>query len=103
MREEEIYRKALEKWGVPHQMMVLCEEYGELIQAISKALRWGEEHPGHALPERMKDDIAHETADCYLMLGQMTTAFGISESELEHWHNAQISKLKGYLYKEDAR
>ena len=51
----------------------------------------------------MKDDIAHETADCYLMLGQMTTAFGISERELEHWHNAQISKLKGYLYKEDAR
>lgn len=39
MTKEEIYKQALEKWGVNSQIEMAVEECSELIQAIQKVKR----------------------------------------------------------------
>lgn len=63
---EEIYEKALEKWGHGLQLVKTIEELGELIQEVSKVLI------DHETGEFVKvDKLAEEIADVEIMLDQI--------------------------------
>ena len=71
MNKEEIYKKALEKWGLEPQLNMVIEECAELIQSIQKLRRL-------PAPEREKQiigNLAEETADVLIMLEQLNLMF----------------------------
>lgn len=58
----ELYKRALDAWGMKHQIEMLIEELGELIVSIQKWKR---------VPSESRVlDIAGEVADVEIMLGQ---------------------------------
>ncbi len=62
MKEREIYRAALEKWGADAQTLMVFEEMAELQKELCKNAR-GKDNRGN---------IAEEIADVLIMLEQMT-------------------------------
>lgn len=92
--EEEVLRHTLERYGVEHQALVTAEECGELVKAVSKAIRYGVSHPCAKLPESFKGDIAEEIADVQIMTGQMMIAYGISEAEVSEQREIKYRRLK---------
>lgn len=62
----EIYNRALEKYGFSAQRLMLVEECGELLNAISKLSR----------NRATKEDIITELADVHIMVEQMALFFG---------------------------
>jgi len=63
MEKEELYRKAVEKWGRDNQMLIAIEEASELQKAVIKFMRY---RTLIYLP-----DIAEEMADMEIMLEQL--------------------------------
>jgi len=73
MKSEDLYRKAIETWGVQLQLIMVFEECSELIKEICK---W----------ERMKDNsnvdnILEEIADVEIMLEQLKYMFDYYQSD----------------------
>lgn len=66
MNKEELYRKALDKWGESAQILLAIEEMGELIQVLSKSLNG----------RRRMPDIRIEIADVQIMIEQLRLIFG---------------------------
>ena len=69
MSEEErikLYIRALRKWGIDAQRMMVVEETGELINALAKECR------GRV----SNDDVITELADVSIMVEQMAVNFG---------------------------
>ena len=62
MRTVRIYKKAIEKWGEPSQLLMVMEELAELIQAISHLLR------GRNYAE---SEVIEELADVEVMCEQL--------------------------------
>jgi len=65
--ENELYRQAIEKWGVEAQLVILMEECGELIQAVSKYLRNGCPTGDHAIIH----NLLKEAQDVRLLINQL--------------------------------
>jgi len=61
MDAQEIYQKALEKWGPEKQTNMAIEEMSELTKELCKSLRGWDN----------KEHIAEEIADVEITLGQM--------------------------------
>lgn len=76
--EQELYQKALDKWGIDLQLIMMIEECAELIQAITSLKRGGD-----------VEELIEEIADVKIMLGQMEMVFGH-----ERLGNAVESKLR---------
>ncbi len=83
VREGKIYRAALQKWGILHQMIVLFEEMSELQQALCKNFR-GEDNV---------NNIAEEIADVKIMLEQMIERYGCAD-EVRHWKRDKLKRLE---------
>ncbi len=62
----DIYYRALEKYGISAQRLMLVEECAELLNAISKQFR----------NRATKEDIITELADVHIMVEQMAFFFG---------------------------
>lgn len=62
----EIYKAALEKWGVNPQIGMLTEECGELLSAINKFNR----------SRCSNDDVLTELADVSIMVEQLSLIYG---------------------------
>lgn len=62
----EIYKAALEKWGVGAQIGMLTEECGELLSAINKFNR----------SRCSSDDVLTELADVSIMVEQLSLIYG---------------------------
>ena len=62
----EIYKAALEKWGVGAQIGMLTEECGELLSAINKFNR----------SRCSSDDVLTELADVSIMAEQLYLIYG---------------------------
>jgi len=73
MNPREIYKKAIEKWGADFQILMLFEEVGELMQAISKIYRSKDKG------EYDFATLAEEIADVEIMLEQLKIIFGVEE------------------------
>lgn len=65
----EIYKAALEKWGVGAQIGMLTEECGELLSAINKFNR----------SRCSSDDVLTELADVSIMVEQLSLIYGSYE------------------------
>lgn len=70
MTKKELYYKALIKWGVSSQIMVVFEELGELMQAIAKYTRLPIQNKG-----KTRLGIIEEIADVEIMLEQLKEIF----------------------------
>jgi NTP pyrophosphatase (non-canonical NTP hydrolase) len=66
MQEAEIYKKAIEKWGVRSQVEMAIEECAELIVVIRQTQR----------DRATARDIAQEVADVEIMCGQLRKIIG---------------------------
>lgn len=77
MERQVILYKALEVYGIDHQIMVMIEEMAELTKAFCKLYRG----------DGSCDDIREEMADVKIMLEQMSMFYGetdfIEEQKLE--------------------
>lgn len=52
---KQVYREAIRKWGLPSQFNMLMEECAELIQAVSKVIRYDNPADWNNLAEEMAD------------------------------------------------
>lgn len=86
-----LYRDALGLWGKGFQIMVLFEEFGELMQIISKVER------KHSSPSQM----AGEIADCIIMLEQLQVAYDLVE-ETTQQKKEKLNRLRGMIQQHKA-
>ena len=86
---EDLYRKAIDKWGVDFQILMLFEEIGELQQAVVKFAR------KNSAANRLK--VMDEIADVEIMLEQTALILGATDEEIEKVKNAKLLRLKRML------
>ena len=96
MKEEELHRRILEKYGIEFEALIAAEECGELIKELSKAVRYGKTHTG-ALPESYRLGIAEEMADVRIKIRQMITAYGIKEADIQEIEEKKLRQLEKLL------
>lgn len=82
MNKSKIYQKAIEKWGAGAQMGMAQEEAAELIQAISKIFRNGDEG----------SNIEEEVADMEIMLEQLRIM--LDEEKIEKEKQRKLDRLE---------
>lgn len=68
MKQTTLYKKALKKWGQEAQLQMIQEECAELIQAVSKILRKGDQ-------PHLIMNLAEELADVEIMIEQAELMF----------------------------
>lgn len=85
--KQELYKQALEVYGMELQVDIAKEEFAELIVAISHY------HRGKA----MKDEVISELADCIIMLEQLVSMYEISETKLNYIKNEKLDRLQERL------
>ena len=66
MNRQELLQAAVEKWGIQSQVMMAIEEMGELLQAISKVHRNG---------NNSIYNLLEEIADVRIMMDQLVLIF----------------------------
>jgi len=66
MNEKDHYLKAIESWGKPFQILMLSEECGELLSAVSKWQRG----------RNTELDVIEEMADVIIMIRQILVVMG---------------------------
>lgn len=86
MRETDIYRAALEKWGADAQTLMVFEEMAELEKELCKNAR-GKDNRG---------SIAEEIADVQIMLEQMTVLHDC-RAMVRTYKTAKLNRLKERL------
>ena len=69
----ELYKEAIEKWGVDAQKEMLYEELGELITAVAQFNRGRTSH----------HDVMTELADVFIMVEQIATMMNYEDFEKE--------------------
>lgn len=69
----EIYKLALDKWGIEAQIGMLAEECGELLSAVNKFNR----------SRCSRDDVLTELADVSIMVEQLSLIYGGYDKFLE--------------------
>jgi NTP pyrophosphatase (non-canonical NTP hydrolase) len=85
MRYREIYAKSIDKWGEKAQYDQAIEECAELIAALQH----------YARGKVSKEEVVHEIADVFLMVGQLTYIFG--EDKLTAAVEDKVVKLRQLL------
>ena len=85
-----INRQAIEKYGVVKQSIVAMEELSELIQAISKKLRYPSDRV-------VAFNLGEEIADVYIVLDQLKCMYNIDESWINEWIEAKQNREKKRL------
>ena len=85
-----INKQVIEKNGVVKQSIVAMEELSELIQAISKKLRY----PTDTVIDY---NLEEEIADVYIMLDQLMIIYDIDESWIDEWIKAKQNREKKRL------
>jgi NTP pyrophosphatase (non-canonical NTP hydrolase) len=91
VRDTELYARAIVQWGAESQLLMACEEAGELAVVIHHYLR-GRAH---------QSLIAEEVADMEFMLEQVKALFGADFSDLVHeWRITKRMRLESMLAEE---
>ena len=70
MKKDDIYRAAYAKWGTSAQQMMLIEEMGELMQAMSKMYRLNSTPSALSNLASVRSHFIEEIADVQIMLEQ---------------------------------
>jgi len=89
---KKLYQKALNKWGMEFQLLMLMEECSELITATSKVFRYNN--------LEVIDRLAEEIADVEIMIEQIKYAIGLQEACRLH-KEKKIYRLSKLLEERD--
>ncbi len=89
---EELFKRAIEKWGRQPQIDMAIEECAELILALHKLTK-RKSHPNQ-ITERL-DNVCEELADVQIMINQMKALFGIKE--VNDWYDVKMFRLQNLL------
>ena len=88
-------REIIDHYGVNHQKMVACEELGELIQAISKSVRYPETYD--------IENLKGEMADVFIVLQEMMLIHNIEWTNIIAIANSKIARQKKRMEEEDLK
>lgn len=88
MRTTALYKKALKAWGWKLQAIKLCEELGELQQAMCKYL----------LKQGGTRNLTEEMADVEIMIGQMKNGLSLSK-QVKFWKALKLKRMETRLIK----
>lgn len=86
MEKYELYKKALDKFGIDNQRWMLVEECGELLDALAKMRRGRTSFV----------EIITELADVHIMVEQMACFFGLEDFLDEK--KRKLARLEERLY-----
>ena len=95
---KQLIDRLIEKNGRNKELIVCMEECAELIQAISKFIRyeWNDEYAGTFNLNR--DNLVEEMADVKICLQILQSAFDIQDKDLENMEQIKEDRLK-FRYK----
>lgn len=85
--EHEVFNKALNTFGIRHQIIKCVEELSELQKELCK----------QANNEGTKDKIINELADVEITLEQMKIGLNINYFDLKHVRNQKINRLNANI------
>lgn len=85
-----VYERAVDRWGIKGQLLMVIEEMSELTKEICKSFR-GKDN---------LDQIAEETADVIIMLEQLRMILGLDDMIREHMEK-KIKRLEERLKGEE--
>ena len=83
----DILEKAIKHYGVENQMMIACEESAELIQAISKCIRYPDDIEA-------RNNLVEEVEDTLIMIDQLKIIMDIKDYELECYRQYKLERLE---------
>ena len=83
----DILEKAIKHYGAKNQMGVACEESAELIQAISKCLRYKDDIEA-------RNNLVEEIADVLIMIDQLKIIVNIKDYEIECYRRYKLDRLE---------
>lgn len=84
-KEKELYKKAIDHWGIPAQLKVATEESAELIVEIVKYQR--------SVNGSTINSIAQEVADVEIMMDQLKVVFNF-EDMVEKLKKVKLERLE---------
>ena len=83
----DILEKAIKHYGNENQMMQTMEENSELIQAISKCLRYKDDIEA-------RNNLVEEVEDTLIMIDQLKIIMDIKDYELECYRQYKLERLE---------
>lgn len=83
MKEQEIYKQAIIKFGIDAQVDMITEEAAEIIQAISKMKRRG---------GGFSENFHEEFADLEIVMGQIKPL--LNQNRLMFWKKYKLDRLE---------
>lgn len=84
----EVLEKALKKYGRKSQMMICAEECSELIQAITKRIRY---HKSETINTR--ENLVEEIADVIICIEYLKMIDAIDQREIDLYISSKIKRL----------
>ena len=100
MSEIDVYRQAIDRWGVEIQLIVLMEECAELIKECSKVLREKRLTHGGVSFFTLQTFI-EEAVDVQIMVDQMRYGWLDDPIEWNAQKNQKLSKVAQWLKEEE--
>lgn len=85
MNEQEMYKKAIELWGSPSQMLMVVEEAAELTQALMKSIREG----------AITFGVVEEAVDLQIMLNQLKAI--LDKDKYDEMYAYKLNRLRGRI------
>ena len=83
----DILEKAIKHYGAENQMAQTMEESAELIQAISKCLRYKDDIEA-------RNNLVEEVEDALIMIDQLKIIMDIKDYELECYRQYKLERLE---------
>lgn len=93
--ENNIYEKALQKYGKQAQVMMFMEESAELTKELSKYIRSISSGGISDLDNEL--NILSEMADVYIIMEQLKYMFDFTDEMISEEIDKKLEKLKSYL------
>lgn len=90
MTKNEIYKVAIEKWGIPSQLEMMVEECAELIQALQKLKRV--DASNEFLIDGATEHICEEIADVEILIEQMREIF--TDKRIDYHKEQKLFRLR---------
>lgn len=97
MNDIEVYERALRRYGIKQQLVMLMEECSELSKECSKIYRALEGEKCFTL-----DPMAEEIADVQVMCGQIQAFFDLKDS-VKGYRKEKIRRLRNRLDAEERK
>ena len=85
MIDKEFEKQLIEKTGSHRQQIIAMEECGELIQSISKMLRF--ESASSKTKDKYKENLVEEIADVSICLERLKLIHNIGDEDIQKWIN----------------